>query len=232
MDINFRTIGFSTIGLLLLALFIFSSIRWKSIWGGLRAVAVISAVLLLIIIPIIGLLSLMFLFPLVPEGPQLNIGFLSTFIGGFFVTVFSIIPSYRRRKLAGDFIDKERRKIAQLIQGAITFLIMYCSFTAQGALLPRDYVDESYRRNIFWWIVIICLALYSYYSFEYREKGFVHRGKVILFSNIGYARWENPWTKMKLKVRLIDTKQETTLNIPSDMSASVNNYVKVNFPRP
>lgn len=231
MDINNWTIGFSAIGLLLLALFIFSSIRWKSIWGGLRAVAVISAVLLLIIIPIIGLLSLMFLFPLIPEETQLNIGFLSTFVGSFFPAVFTY-TSYRRLRLAGDFIDKERRKIAQLIQGAIGFLVMYCLFTTQGALLPRDYFFESYRRNIFWWIVIICLALYSYYSFEYREKGFVHRGKVILFSNIGYARWENPWTKMKLKVRLKDTKQETTLKIPSDMSASVNNYVKAHFPRP
>ena len=111
------------------------------------------------------------------------------------------------------------------------FLIVYCQVTVAIDGLYRN-VDESYRRNIFWWIVIICLALYSYYSSEHREKGFVHRGKVILFSNIGYARWENPWTKMKLKVRLIDTKQETTLNIPSDMSASVNNYVKTNFPRP
>lgn len=232
MDINFWAIGFSTIGLLLLTLFIFSSIRWKSIWGGLRAVAVISAVLLLIVIPIIGLLSLMFLFPLIPEKTQLNIGLLSTFIGIFFITVFSFIPNQRRLKKAGGFVDKERGKNAQLIQGAIMFLFVYCNLTVAGVLLPRAYIDESYRRNVFWWIVIICLALYSYYSFEYREKGFVHRGEVILFSNIGYARWENPWTKMKLKVRLIDTKQEMILKIPSDMSASVNNYVKANFPRP
>lgn len=111
-------------------------------------------------------------------------------------------------------------------------MFAYCLLTTLGALLPRDYVFESYRQNIFWWVVIIYLALYSYYSFEYREKGFVHRGKVILFSNIGYARWENSWTKMKLKVRLKDTKQETTLKIPSGMSALVNNYIKANFPRP
>ena len=230
MDINFWAIGFSAIGLLLLALFIFSSIRWKSIWGGLRAVAVISAMLLLIAVPIIGLLSLMFLFPLLPEEIQLNIGFLSTFIGGFLAAVFTY-ASYRRRKLAGDFIDKERRKIAQLIQGAITFLIMYCSFTVQGALLPRDYFFESFRRNVFWWIVIICLALYSYYSFEYREKGFVHRGRIILFSNVEHAEWVDRW-KVKLKVRLKKHEAEMTLRIPYEMSVSMENYVKANFPRP
>ena len=230
MDINFWAIGFSTIGLLLLAPFIFSSIRWKSIWGGLRAVAVISAMLLLIAVPIIGLLSLMFLFPLLPEEIQLNIGFLSTFIGGFLAAVFTY-ASYRRRKLAGDFIDKERRKIAQLIQGAITFLIMYCSFTVQGALLPRDYFFESFRRNVFWWIVIICLALYSYYSFEYREKGFVHRGRIILFSNVEHAEWVDRW-KVKLKVRLKKHEAEMTLRIPYEMSVSMENYVKANFPRP
>ena len=230
MDINFWATGFGTIGLLLLALFIFSSIRWKSIWGGLRAVAVTSAVLLFIGVPIIGLLSLMFLFPLVPEETQLNIGFLSTFIGIFFAAVFTY-ASYRRRKLAGDFIDKERRKIAQLIQGVITFLIMYCSFTTQGALLPRDYFFESFRRNVFWWIVIICLALYSYYSFEYREKGFVHRGRIILFSNVEHAEWVDRW-KVKLKVRLKKHEAEMTLRIPYEMSVSMENYVKANFPRP
>ena len=112
------------------------------------------------------------------------------------------------------------------------FLLVYCQVTVLIDSVYRMNAHESYRRNVFWLIVIMGLALYSYYTFEYREKGFVHRGKVILFSNIGYARWENPWTKMKLKVRLKDTKQETTLKIPSDMSASVNDYVKVNFPRP
>lgn len=228
MDINDWTIGFSTIGLLFLVFIIFVSIRMKSIWNGLA----VSAAILLGTVPIIGLFGLVILYQYIPEKIQFYIGVLFTFIGLFFINVFAFIPSNRRRKMAGDFVDKEQRKIAQLIQGAIGFLVMYCLFTTQGALLPRDYFFESYRRNIFWWIVIICLALYSYYSFEYREKGFVHRGRVILFSNIGYARWENPWTKMKLKVRLKDTKQETTLKIPSDMSASVNDYVKVNFPRP
>ena len=228
MDTNFWAIGFSAIGLLLLALFIFVSIREKSVWSGLVPVA---ALAVLIFVPI-SPLGLLFLFSLIPEETQLNIGLLSTFIGLFFINVFAFIPSDRRRKIAGDFVDREQRKSAQLTQGAVWFLYVYCLLTTVGVLLPRDYVDESYRRNVFWWIVIICLALYSYYSFEHREKGFVHRGKMILFSNIGYARWENPWTKMKLKVRLIDTKQETTLNIPSDMSASVNNYVKTNFPRP
>jgi hypothetical protein len=232
MDINFWSIGFGTIGLLLLALFIFFSISGKSIWSGLIVVAVLSIVLLLIAIPTVGLLGLIFVFPLIPEETQLNIGWFFTFTGLFCVTVFSIIPSIRKRKMAGDFVDKEQRKIAQLTQVAVGFLLQYCSLTVLIDVVHRMNAYESYRRNIFWWIVIICLALYSYYSFEYREKGFVHRGKVILFSNIGYARWENPWTKMKLKVRLKDTKQETTLKIPSDMSASVNDYVKAHFPRP
>ena len=232
MDINFWEIGFSAIGGLFLILFIIFSVREKSLWSGFVMSLAVSPALLLIAAPIIGLFGLVILYQYIPEKIQFYIGVLSTFISLFFINVFAFIPNNRRRKMAGDFVDKEQRKIEQLTQGAIWFLFAYCLLTTLGALLPRDYVDESYRRNIFWWIVIICLALYSYYSFEYREKGFVHRGKVILFSNIGYARWENSWTKMKLKVRLKDTKQETTLKIPSGMSALVNNYIKANFPRP
>lgn len=232
MDINFWTIGFSTIGLLLLILFIYFSISGKSIWSGLIVVAVLSVMLLLIAVPIIGLFGLAFLYQYVPERIQFHIGLLSTFIGLFFTNVFAFIPSNRRRKMAGDFVDKEQRKIAQLMQGAIWFLFAYCLFTTQGALLPHDYVFESFRRNIFWWIVIICLVLYSYYLFEYREKGFVHRGKVILFSNIEHAEWADKWNKVKLKVRLKNTQEEIVLKTPLDMSSLIDGYLGKNFPRP
>ena len=231
MDINFWTIGFSTIGLLFLALFIFFSISGKSIWSGLTVVAVLFAVLLLIGVPIIGLFGLVLLYQYIPEKIQIYIGMFFSSIGWLAPGLFSFTHD-RRLKAAGNYILKEQMKSAQLVRGAAAFLFMYCQVTVLIDLAYRMHTYESYRRNVFWWIVMMGLALYSYYSFEYREKGFVHRGKVILFSNIGYARWENPWTKMKLKVRLKDTKQETTLKIPSDMSASVNNYVQANFPRP
>lgn len=74
MDINFWTIGFSTIGLLLLALFIYFSISGKSIWSGLTVVAGLSVVLLLIGVPIIGLFGLVLLYQYIPEKIQIYIG--------------------------------------------------------------------------------------------------------------------------------------------------------------
>ncbi|MBI3173749.1 MAG: hypothetical protein HYZ25_08520 [Chloroflexi bacterium] len=227
MDINFWAIGI-TIGLLLLALWIFASIRVKSVWSGFVLAAVLSMLVAVLMIVLFGPIIL---FQYIPEKIQFYIGVLSSLIGCLAFALVSLTLGCRL-KAAGNYILKEQMKSAQLAQGAAMFLLFYCQITVAIDSIYSMNAYESYRRNIFGWIVNICLALYSYYSFEYREKGFVHRGKVILFSNIGYARWENPWTKMKLKVRLKDTKQETTLKIPSDMSALVNNYVKANSPRP
>ncbi|MEW5940848.1 MAG: hypothetical protein AB1750_14355, partial [Chloroflexota bacterium] len=86
--------------------------------------------------------------------------------------------------------------------------------------------------NNFWWIVLICFALYWYYSTEWRGSGFVYRGKVIPFTDVVHAQWESQWYKTKLKVKLKNNEQELVLNLPPEMVPAIDNYLRANFPAP
>jgi hypothetical protein len=221
-------------GLLILIVFIYVAFRTKDFFIGLFT-SILTSVgvlfLIAIVAPIFGLLGLIILCSqYISEEAQFYIGLLSSMIGCLaLILVFS--TPVRRLKMAGNFVTNGQIKSAQLAQGAVAFLFGYCQITVLIDGLNRN-ADEAYRRNIFWWIVLICLALYSFYSFENREKGFVHHGRIILFSNIEHAEWADKSNKIKLKVRLKNAKQETTLKIPLELSGSIDNYVGRNFPNP
>jgi hypothetical protein len=129
MDINNWTIGFSTIGLLLLALWIFASIRVKSVWSGFVLVAVLSMLVVVLSMLVAVLMIVLFgpiiLFQYIPEKIQFYIGAFFALLGNLaFALVF--LTRDRRLKAAGNYILKEQMKSAQLAQGAAVFLLGYC----------------------------------------------------------------------------------------------------------
>jgi hypothetical protein len=126
-------------------------------------------------------------------------------------------------------------KNAYLAQGAGMLLYIYIVLALLNDTSSRliNTAPQPYSGgNIFWWIVIICFALYWYYSPEWREKGFVYRGKAIPFSDIAHAQWESQWYKTKLRIKLKNNEQELALNLPAEMAPAIDNYLRANFPQP
>jgi hypothetical protein len=139
----------------------------------------------------------------------------------------------RRSKKAGKLVVNGQSKNAYLAQVVALFLYFYVIFVLNrefSRLIGTDYQPYSGGNN-FWWIMIICCALYWYYSTEWREKGFIYRGKVIPFADLAHAQWDSQWTKTKLKIKLANKGQELALNIPPEMAPAIDNYLRANFPR-
>lgn len=80
-------------------------------------------------------------------------------------------------------------------------------------------------------LVIILLIQYFLSSFEIRQNGFVSSGKVILFSEIESAEWENLMSKEKLRIRMKNSSQMTSIKTPWEMITPIDNYIKGGFPR-
>lgn len=117
-------------------------------------------------------------------------------------------------------------------QIAAGIISMHCLLTMSSAFIFDTNMDDAIRQNTPWWLLAFLLFAISFFSFEYREKGFVHHGKIILFSNIEHAEWENLKDKTKLKIRLKNTGREFTIKTPWKSITPIDDYVKANFPRP
>ena len=90
---------------------------------------------------------------------------------------------------------------------------------------------ETLKRNVFWWIVMICLLLFFYYSTEWREKGFVYRGKAIPFTDVVHAQWDGHWSNTRLKIKLKNDEQQLAFAVPAELAPVIENYLQANFPK-
>ena len=218
---------FTTLGCLLpiLALSIIVAFRGKSIRGGLN-------LFLLVAIPVIGIVILLVWYNgFIPKKTQIVVGWFM-FISSYCV-MFLLQILYRNYSIiAGKLVSPGKSQRANNLEKISQFLILYCLMTMLSDLLYVGNANESMRRNGIIWLIAIVLVLWVYYSFEFHQKGFVYRGKVILFSDVEHAEWGNLMDKTELRLRLKNTDKMVTIKTPWEMLTPIDDYIKTNFPHP
>lgn len=117
-------------------------------------------------------------------------------------------------------------------QIAAGIISMHCLLTMSSAFIFDTNMDDAIRQNTPWWLLAFLLFVISFFSFEFREKGMVYHGRIILFSDIEHAEWENLMYKTKLKIRLKGKKRELSIRTPWKSSTPIDKYIRANFPRP
>jgi hypothetical protein len=228
MYIEVLKIAFATLGVLVLLLVIAVAIRSKSIGMGLIAFFA----LLLFFTPFAGGIGLLYWYSRnISEETQITIGMVALICGILSLNLFMQGEAYRIKKV-GSTSPSNRTGNAKIWRGVMGFIVLYCFLTMVSDLFYETDVNESIRRNTVWWVLAVWLLIYLYFSFEFREKGFVYRGKVILLSEIAYAEWENPRNKTKLKIKLIKKDREIMIKTPWEINIQIDNYLRANFPRP
>ena len=150
---------------------------------------------------------------------------LTAFIAVLTVIVLGII--YRINALkAGKIVGRDNNAtnflVALIIVMALSPIFIFLFFVKGLSSLSISFLPL---------LAIILLVQYFLSSFEIRQKGFVSRGKVILFSDIESAEWENLMNKEKLRIRLKDSSQTISLKTPWEMITPIDNYIKGGFPR-
>lgn len=163
-----------------------------------------------------------------PEGVQITIGRVVFYSSYGFIFLYMIL--YRNFSIkAGELIPTGK---SNTMQKASLFLAAYCLISMMSDLIFVGNVDESMRRNIFFWLLAIALNVQAYRSFELRQNGFVYRGKVILSSDVEHAEWGNLMDKTELCLRLKNTDKVIKIKTPWELITPIDNYIKSNFPRP
>jgi hypothetical protein len=257
MDIEIIPIALATVGLIALILAVFVSIRDKKVVSG---VILIGWIILfsLLLSPYVGVAGLLRWLSLnIPNDTQIVIGRIALICGMLSLGSFAQIEAYRMKKI-GNVSPSGITGSSKTWRGVMRFLVLYSFLTMFSDLFYGTNINESIRRNTIWWVLAVCLLIYLFFSFEFREKGFVCRGKVILFSNIEHAEWENPRDKTKLKIHLKseDPAPERralwkkiiekiklrsrpnrkdwviTIKTPWEMNIQIDNYLRANFPNP
>ena len=255
MDIETGLIALATIGLIALILAVFVSIRDKKVVSG---VILIGWIILfsLLFSPFVGAVGLLRWYSRnMPEDTQIVIGRIALICGMLALSSFAQIDAYRTKKI-GNASPSGTTGNAKTWRGVMRFLVLYSFFTMFSDLFYGTNVDESIRRNTIWWVLAVCLLIYLFFSFEFRDKGFVYHGKVILFSDIEHAEWENLrdktklkihlksedpapenqslWKKIieKIKLRLRPNRKDKVITIktPWEMNIQIDNYLRANFP--
>ena len=231
MDTDFWRISIptaiATIGFFILFFAFVIAIRNKSIGCGLGAIGL----LLLFLSPFIGFVGLLYLYRwYVPEGVQLLIGKFALGVAFIALQLFNL--NYNTYRVKAGYTVLGRARNLHLSKNTLSFLVLSCLLTMASDLFYVTDVYESIRQIKVWWILALPIAIHVFFSFEFREKGFVYRGKVVLFSDIEHAEWENSRDKAKLKVKLINKEQEILIKTPWEMNIQIDNYLRDNFPRP
>ena len=234
MDIEGFKIIFVTLGVGGLAVSAFFAIRSKSIGVGLVFLIYIFLCSILFL-GVLGGFSWLInayrhyvsvLTQIIIDGAISMIGILT--MGGVFLV------RGRRSKKAGNLVVNGQSKNAYFAQGAGMLIYIYNllalmigNFSRLIDTTPRPYSGG----NNFWWIMLICFALYWYYFTEWRGSGFVYRGKVIPFTDVVHAQWESQWTK-KLKIKLKNNEQELAFIVQEEMVPAIDKYLRAFFPNP
>jgi hypothetical protein len=255
MEIEIVLIALATVGLIALVLAVFVSIRDKKVVSG---VILIGWIILfsLLFSPYVGVAGLLRWYSQnMPNDTQIVFGRIALICGMLSLGSFAQIEAYRMKKI-GNASPSGITGSSKTWRGVMRFLVLYSFLTMFSDLFYGANIDESIRRNIIWWVLAVCLLIHLFFSFEFREKGFVYRGKVILFSNIEHAEWENLRDKTKLKIRLKGVEPEPenqtlwktiigkinlrlrpnrgdnvlTIKTPWQMNVQIDNYLRANFP--
>lgn len=224
MDIEIFLYALAIVCLIALVIAGVLAIRYKNVVGGLGVflLALFASIL------IFGLVTPIYLYNhYMPEWIQIEVGSVFSIIGPLALSVVFFLH-LRRIKIVGNLVANGQAKYAYLSQGIAMLLFLYCILSR----LTTVNEGEVLKRNVFWWIVIICLGLFFYYSTEWREKGFVYRGKTIPFTDVVHAQWESQWTKTKLKIKLKNNDQKLAFTVPAEMAPAMDNYLRANFPNP
>ena len=223
MDIESGLIGLATVCLVALVIGGVLAIRKKNIavGVGIFMLAVFASVLVL------GLVGPLYLYAqYVPERIQVEIGFIVWEIASLSMAVVYFLQ-FRKAKIAGNINLNGQAKYAQMSQVVALLIFMYCLLS----LITEVNEGEAVKRNVFWWIVMVFLLLIFHYSTEWRQKGFVYRGRSIPFTDVVQARWVGHWTNTTLKVKLANG-DELAFIVPAEMAPAIDNYLRANFPNP
>jgi hypothetical protein len=227
MDIEIWFVALATIGLIALLVIVTLALRKKDIGLGLIALFAI----LLFITPWAGGVGILYWYSHhIPEETQATIGGIVLAIGLVALGLFN--NYYGLYRIKAGYTVLGRAGNVRLSQNVLIFLVLYCLLTMASDLFYGTDIKESIRQNTVWWVLAIPLAIHVFFSFEFREKGFVYRGKVILFSAIEHAEWENPRDKTKLKIKLTNKEREIVIKTPWELNVQIDNYLRANFPNP
>ena len=224
MDIESFFYALGAICLIALVIAGILAIRYKNVAGGLGVflLALFASVLTF------GLVSPIYLYNhYVPEWIQIEVGSIFSIIAPFSLSVVFFLH-LRRIKKVGNLVANGQAKYAYLSQGVAMLLLAYSMLSRLTAVNE----GEALKRNVFWWIVMICFVLFFYYSTEWREKGFVYRGKAIPFTDIVHAQWDGHWSNARLKIKLTNNEQELAFTVPAEMAPVIDNYLRAKFPQP
>lgn len=180
-------------------------------------------------IPVMMILLIMNLYiQYLPENIKTTIGWIVFSFS--YVTFFLYMILYRNFSIkAGEPVPNSKSNVAEK---ASLFFVMYCLLAMVSDLIFVGNVNESMMRNGFFWLLAIVLEIRAYYSFEFRQKGFVYRGKVILFSDVEHAAWGNLMDKTELRLRLKNSDKVIVIKTPWGMITPLDEYIRANFPRP
>jgi hypothetical protein len=223
MDIESGLIGLATVCLVALVIGGVLAVRKKNIavGVGIFLIAVFASVLML------GLIGPLYLYAqYVPERIHIKVGFIVSIIAQLSMSVVYFLQ-FRRIKIAGNIILTGQAKYAQMSQAVAMLIFMYCLLS----LITDVNEGEAVKRNVFWWIVMVFLLLIFYYSTEWRQKGFVYRGRSIPFTDVVQARWVGHWTNTTLKVKLANG-EELAFTVPAELAPVIESYLRNNFPTP
>jgi hypothetical protein len=145
----------------------------------------------------------------------------------FILSVATIgVLSWIRSRRAGRILHQDKNAVLKMVLSTIwivftliySFLFIQRPITLSGAGFVLLLVTMSVVQNF--------LA-----KFEIRENGFISKGKVILYSDIGHAEWEDLFDKTRLKIRMKSTSQTVTIKTPWDFLVPIDDYIRKNFPR-
>jgi hypothetical protein len=206
---------------------IFTAIRNKNIGCG---VLVFLALSIFFTLAIAGIELLQWYGQNISVIVQTRIGFITEILGFIALNPFIMRPN--RMVKAGNIIPPGILPHVTGWQILALLLVLHCILTMASAAIVNTNIGDVARQNTLWWILALLVAIGTFFSFEFREKGMVHRGRVILFSDIEHAEWEDWKNKTKLKIRLKNKGREYTIKIPRKFVTPVDNYVRANFPHP
>lgn len=161
-----------------------------------------------------------------PASAQVVAETVTMFIAVFTAVALGVLYTINAMK-AGKVIQRNNNTVSFFV-----ILVIVIAFTP--VLLFLFFMNGSSSLGIgsLSLLAIIVLVQSFLLLFEIRQKGFISRGKIILFSDIESAEWENLMNKEKLRIRLKDSRKTFSIKTPWEMITPIDTYIKSEFPRP
>ncbi|MBI5933221.1 MAG: hypothetical protein HY867_05900 [Chloroflexi bacterium] len=206
---------------------VFVAIQARNFWTGVK-------LFLLIALPLTTLVALLVYYDdYLSDEAQKQIGIPIVSFSLVVIAAIGILFKINKYKV-GSLMPNGRRSLDSwtlLIGTAVTVLLLL-----QGIISivggNRDWnVIFDFGKSIILWPIASLAILRAYLSFEFRQRGVVSKGKVIFFSDIERAEWDDLFDKTRLKLQLKSNDKKIIIKTPWEMLMPIDDYIRSNFPR-